>query len=186
VISYTHIYEIGHNSGYMGFTTGLLPLSVDVIIIASSLVLLYAAKAKLSPPPLARFSLWLGIGATMAFNVGYGLPWGVVGALTAAWPAVAFIMTVETVLQLGKRKRLAEAAYVKSATKHEPGTVRTKGKPRAIKPAGLPPIKAIMAELHVGQKIAYEIRDIMTEENCDLEKARLLYEERREHARIRK
>ncbi len=49
--------------------------------------------------------LWLGIGATIGANVAYGSGYGLLGALISAWPAVAFIGTVEIAAQLVRRSR---------------------------------------------------------------------------------
>lgn len=99
-ISYTHIYVVGgHNP--------LLPISVDGMIVTSSLVLLTAHRSKLSKTLwLARFTLWLGISATLLANVDYGLSAGALSAVVSAWPAVCFVFTVETVMQLAKAQRI--------------------------------------------------------------------------------
>jgi hypothetical protein len=54
----------------------------------------------------ARLLLWLGIGANIAFGAGYGL----LGALISAWPAVAFIGSVEIAMQQVRRARAPRAA----------------------------------------------------------------------------
>ncbi len=105
VISYYHIIHIGYTHGEFGVASPFTALSIDGTILASSLMLLYCSWQKLDVPWLARVMLWLGVGATLACNVGYGADYGVVGALYSSWPAIAFAGTVETVLQLGKIKR---------------------------------------------------------------------------------
>ena len=49
--------------------------------------------------------LWLGIGATIGADVAYGAGYGLLGALISAWPAVAFIGTVEIAMHLVRRSR---------------------------------------------------------------------------------
>ena len=88
----------------------LLPLSVDGLILAASLVLLHEARNDRAAPALARFMLWLGIGATIGANLVYGSGYGLVGALISAWPAVAFIGTVEIAMQLVRRSHGPRAA----------------------------------------------------------------------------
>lgn len=105
VISYYHIIHIGYTHGEFGVASPFTALSIDGTILASSLMLLYCSWHKLDVPWLARVMLWLGVGATLACNIGYGADYGVVGALYSSWPAIAFAGTVETVLQLGKIKR---------------------------------------------------------------------------------
>src|SRR5258706_546644 len=85
----------------------LLPLSIDGTVAAASLVMLRAARAGLGTPLLARFMLALAVTATMAANVGYGLPFGVAGALLSGWPAIAFVGSVEMVIGMVRRTRRA-------------------------------------------------------------------------------
>jgi hypothetical protein len=54
--------------------------------------------------------LWLGIGATIGANVAYGAGDGLLGALISAWPAVAFIGTVEIAAPLVRGSRGPRAA----------------------------------------------------------------------------
>ena len=88
---YSHIYGLGRAHGQDGTAARLLPLSVDGLILAASLVLLHEARNGRDAPRLARFMLWLGIGATIGANIAYGAGYGLLGALISAWPAVAFI-----------------------------------------------------------------------------------------------
>jgi hypothetical protein len=105
VVSYSHIYDLGHAHGQDGTAARLLPLSVDGLILAASLVLLHEARNGRGAPALARLMLWLGIGATVGANIAYGAGFGLLGALISAWPAVAFIGAVEIVMQLVRRAR---------------------------------------------------------------------------------
>ena len=89
VVSYSHIYGLGREHGQDGTAARLLPLSVDGLILAASLVLLHEARNGRDAPRLARFMLWLGIGATIGANIAYGAGYGPLGALISAWPAVA-------------------------------------------------------------------------------------------------
>lgn len=107
IISYTHIYSLARLHHAPVIDAGLTPLVTDGLILASSLVLLYAAKHKLQTPKLAHVTLWLGIAATVAANVAYGLSQGWESALIDSWPAVAFIGSVEAVMHLAKAKRVA-------------------------------------------------------------------------------
>lgn len=66
--------------GETGFTARLIPLTVDGLIYASSMVMLDSARRKLPIPALARWLLGLGIAATLAANVAHGLGHGLGGA----------------------------------------------------------------------------------------------------------
>jgi hypothetical protein len=105
VVSYSHIYALGRAHGQAGTAARLLPLSVDGLILAAGLVLLHAARRQDQAPPLARWMLWLGITATIGANVSYGLPYGPLGAVVSAWPAVAFIGSAEMALGMVRSAR---------------------------------------------------------------------------------
>jgi hypothetical protein len=93
--------HLTHGQG--GTAARLLPLSVDGLILAASLVLLHEARHDRDAPALARLMLWLGIGATVGANIAFGAGYGLPGALTSAWPAVAFIGSVEIAMQQVRR-----------------------------------------------------------------------------------
>ena len=96
---------------------------MDGLILAASLVLLHEARNDRDAPGLARFMLWLGISATIGANLAYGSGYGLLGALISAWPAVAFIGTVEIAMQLVRRSRGPRAATSVPAAPQVPGDV---------------------------------------------------------------
>ena len=59
--------------GESGWTARLVPLTVDGLIYASSMVMLDSARRKMPVSALARWLLGLGIAATLAANVTHGL-----------------------------------------------------------------------------------------------------------------
>jgi hypothetical protein len=105
VVSFSHIYDLGHANGQAGTAARLLPLSVDGLIVAASLVLLHEARSGRGAPPLARSMLGLGVGATVLANVAYGAVFGPLGAVISAWPAVAFIGAAEMAIGMVRRSR---------------------------------------------------------------------------------
>jgi Protein of unknown function (DUF2637) len=125
VVSYSHIYDLGHSHGQSGTAARLLPLSVDGLIVAASLVLLQAARNDRRAPALARFTLWLGIGTTIAANLAYGVPYGPVGAAVSAWPGAAFVLGAEILLGMLRRgvPETAPAAVPELALETVPGAV---------------------------------------------------------------
>jgi hypothetical protein len=74
-------------------------------------------------PRLGRFMLWLGIAATIGANIAYGAGYGLLGALISAWPAVAFIGSVEIAMQQVRRSRVPRAAIIVPAVPRVPGDV---------------------------------------------------------------
>ena len=105
IVSYAHIFELGRLHGQDGTAARLLPLSVDGLIAAASLVMLHAARRKLDVPGLARAMLALGVLATVAANIFYGLPFGWLSAVVSAWPAVAFVGSVEMAVRFVRDAR---------------------------------------------------------------------------------
>jgi hypothetical protein len=69
VASYEHAYDLVRAHGEAGWAARLVPLTVDGLIYASSMVMLDSARRKRAVPALARWLLGLGIAATLAANV---------------------------------------------------------------------------------------------------------------------
>ncbi|ACZ84828.1 DUF2637 domain-containing protein [Streptosporangium roseum] len=103
VVSYRHALEVVTANGESGLTAYLVPLTIDGAIFASSMVLLDAARRGLPVPALARWTLGLGILATLAANVATGWAHGPVGAIVAAWPAVALVLSYELLMGMIRR-----------------------------------------------------------------------------------
>jgi hypothetical protein len=102
VQSFTHITGLGRTHGQIGLDPTLLALSVDGLIVAMSLVILHEARRGRRAPALAYVMLWAGIGATVAANVIFGLPYGLVGCAVSAWPAIAFVGAVHVVMNVAR------------------------------------------------------------------------------------
>lgn len=100
VVSYDHAYALVRTYGEDGWTARLVPLTVDGLMYASSVVLLHSARRRTPVPRLARWLLGLGIAATLAANATHGLDHGPVGAIVAAWPAVALVGTYELLMTI--------------------------------------------------------------------------------------
>jgi Protein of unknown function (DUF2637) len=105
VVSFSHIYDLGRVHGQSGTAARLLPLAVDGLILAASLVLLHEARNGRPAPALARFALWLGVGGTIAANGAYGWPYGPVGVVLSTWPGASFVIAVEMLMGLVRRSR---------------------------------------------------------------------------------
>jgi hypothetical protein len=110
VISYTHIRQLALDKGQPWLDADLLPLSVDGLVLAASMVLWHEARARRDSPLLAQGMLALGVAATIAANVLYGYPHGPLAAVISAWPAVGFIGAVEMVILQVRRSSDADRA----------------------------------------------------------------------------
>jgi hypothetical protein len=160
IVSYEHAYFLVRAHGEDGWTARLVPLTVDGLIYASSMVMLQAARRRVPMPALAVWLLALGIVATLAANVMHGLGHGPVGAAVAAWPAIALVGSYELLMVLVRNGTRVAAV--------EPDSIHVSGAVPAVDPllvqaadvfAGVvPSIRAIRAALHVGQPRAQQIQ----------------------------
>jgi hypothetical protein len=172
VVSYSHIYGLGREHGQDGTAARLLPLSVDGLILAASLVLLHEARNGRAAPGLARFMLWLGIGATIGANIAFGAGYGLLGALISAWPAVAFIGSVEIAMQQVRRAHVPRAAVRVPAAPEVPGDVEqaVRAAYAASVVAGAPLSQRAMAERFglSRRKVSHLVTSVTAESNGHL------------------
>ncbi len=99
-VSYWHAYAVVRAHGESGVTARLEPATIDGLVYASSMVILYAARHGSPVPRLARWLLGLGIAATLTANMAQGWSHGPVGAVVAAWPAVSVVGSYELLVWL--------------------------------------------------------------------------------------
>jgi hypothetical protein len=112
VVSFRHALEVVEAHGEDRSTALLYPGTIDGLVFMSSMVLLDAARSGEPAPLLAKWTLGIGIGATVAVNVLHGIEHGPVGAVIAAWPALALVLTVELMMGLIRRGRQVPAEVV--------------------------------------------------------------------------
>jgi hypothetical protein len=99
-VSYWHAYAVVRIYGGSGITARLEPATVDGLVYASSMVILYAARHRVPVPSLARWLLGLGIAATLTANMAQGWSHGPVGAIVAAWPPASLVGVYELLVWL--------------------------------------------------------------------------------------
>ena len=99
-VSYWHAYAVVRAHGEAGITARLEPATIDGLVYASSMVVLYAARHRAAVPSLARWLLGVGIAATLTANMAQGWSHGPVGAVVAAWPAVSLVGSYELLVWL--------------------------------------------------------------------------------------
>lgn len=160
VVSYSHIYWLGYTHGQQGTDGRLLPLSVDGLILAASLVMLHEARSGRRPGLLAWGMLGLGVAATVGANVEYGLRYGVLGAIISAWPALAFIGTVEMVMGMIRRTRGTPVPAQVPSVSLVPDELPDEAQLFAEDLAGgkVPGVRKIRRVLACGQPRAQEVR----------------------------
>jgi len=162
VASYEHAYALVRAHGEVGWTGRLVPLTVDGLIYASSMVMLDSARRKVPVPALARWLLGLGIAATLAANVAHGLGHGPIGAAVAAWPAVALVGSYELLMMVIRNAQAASDATPGSEDVADP--LRQQAAEifaEQLAAHRVPSIRVIRAQFHVGQPRAQRIRDYL-------------------------
>ncbi len=162
VVSYSHVFDLGRLHGQSGTAARLLPLSVDGLILAASLVLLHEARNGRPAPALARCMLWLGVSPTLAANALYGLAWGVPGVALSAWPGAAFVGSVELLMGMVRRTRSAAPVpgTVPGPHLNGSGLLPAEAGPCAgeLARGEVPGIRRIRDVLHVGQAKAQRVQ----------------------------
>ena len=162
--SYEHAYDLVQAHGEAGWTARLVPLTVDGLICATSMVMLDCQCRKVPVPALARWLLGLGITATLAANVAHGLGHGLTGAAVAAWPAVALVGSYELLMMIIRSARLSGTGTALGGQPEcmpdtDPLQVRAAQAFAVELAAGrVPSVRAIRARLHVGQARAQRVR----------------------------
>ena len=162
VASYEHAYDLVQAHGESGRTAHMVPLTVDGLIYASSMVMLDSARRKTPVPALARWLLGLGIAATLAANVAHGLGDGPIGAAVAAWPAVALIGSYELLMLVIRGSQISTDGS--SGAEHEVDPLEAaaaKAFAEQLAADLVPSIRTIPAQLHVGQPRAQRLRDYL-------------------------
>ena len=79
-VSYWHASAVVRAHGETGITARLEPATIDGLVYASSMVVLYAARHRVPAPALARWLPGLSIAATLTANMAQGWSHGPVGA----------------------------------------------------------------------------------------------------------
>jgi hypothetical protein len=161
VVSYEHASDLVRAHGETGWTACLIPLTVDGLIYASSMVMLDSARRDARVPGLARWLLGSGIVATLAANVAHGLSHGLIGAAVGAWPAVALVGSYELLMMIIRSGQVRAGT---SGACDDGAAADPLGERAAVLFAAdlaadrLPSVPAIRAALHFGQPRAQRLR----------------------------
>jgi hypothetical protein len=164
VASYEHAYDLVRAHGESGWTAHMTPLTADGLIYASSMVLLDSARRKVAVPALARWLLGLGIAATLSANVAHGLGNGPVGAVVAAWPAVARVGSYELFMMVIRSGQMpaGAAAGPRSTCDDRLQAQAAAAFAGEVAAGRVPSVRAIRVRLHVGQPRAQRVRAYLT------------------------
>ena len=102
IVSYRHMFVLVHRYGETSWTAVLLPVSVDGMIVASSMSLLASSRQGERSGVLPWVLLIVGSAASLAANVAVAEP-SAVGRLIAAWPSAALIGSYELLMRQIRR-----------------------------------------------------------------------------------
>ena len=116
IVSYLHALTVVYLTGSAGLVAYLIPFVADLMIVTASLAILDAIRHHAPKPPLAMVSLVAGIGSTLAMNIVAGLHTSAGGALVAALPPVAFVLSLETLMGIVRLARAGDGASHPMAT----------------------------------------------------------------------
>jgi len=163
VVSYSHIAGLGLRTGQSTTDAHLLPLAVDGLIVAGSVVLLAGSW-------LGWLGVIPGVGATLFANLESGLPHGQLAAIVATWPAIAFTVA-SFMLERWLKAQVSAAPEGVPADVSAPGPVPApvsglNGQGHEaervfadeLAAGDVPSIRRIRSALHVGQPRAREVQ----------------------------
>jgi hypothetical protein len=144
VVSYSHMQQLAASAGE-GWRSWLIPLSIDGLVVAASMVLLTRRRTGLPGGPLAWVALGAGVGASLAANMADARP-EVTAVLVAGWPAVAFAVAFELLLQ---QRRAEQHDTTQPASESATGPVpvpESRRLPALHRPLVAPPVAATRAD----------------------------------------
>jgi hypothetical protein len=153
IVSFSHIEALGLRTGQTITDARLLPLAVDGLIVAGSVILLAGSW-------LGWIGVALGVAGTLYANVMSGLPRGPLAATVAAWPALAFTVASFMLERWLKSQVTAAAAGVPGV----PAGLNGHGHAAAelfaadLEAGRVPGIRAIRSGLHLGQDKASQVQ----------------------------
>jgi hypothetical protein len=105
VASYFHALAVVQAAGARPPVAYLVPALADLVILGASADLLSASRAAHQRPKLTMLALAVGVVVTLAMNVAAGWHHGIGGRLVAGWPALAFVLALESLAGLVRRGR---------------------------------------------------------------------------------
>lgn len=121
--SYFHALSVIESTGARPPVSWLVPAVADLVILGASADLLAASRAGHPRPRLTMVALAAGVVVTLAMNVASGAGHGVGGRLVAGWPAVAFILALESLMAQVRRGGDAPGPAAAAASEPPPGAV---------------------------------------------------------------
>jgi hypothetical protein len=138
VVSYSHMAQLAYTAGE-AWRSYLIPLSIDGLVVAASMVLVTRRRSGLPGSRLAWGALSAGVAASLAANMADARP-EVTAVLVAGWPAVAFAVAFELLLQQRRADQSATVAAAAGARSAPPQVPSATPPPATSTQAPLPPL----------------------------------------------
>ena len=131
VVSYSHMQQLAWNVGEQ-WRSWLIPLSIDGLVVASSMTLLTRHRAGMKGGQLPWAALGGGVIASITANMADAEP-AVVPVLLAGWAPVAFAIGFELLLMQRRAERLTEGTLDSRKTP-QPEATLSRPEPKPIVP----------------------------------------------------
>ena len=103
-VSYRHMRHLALQHGQDGAAASVLPLSVDGMLVVATLAIGDGRRYRWS----AWLAFWIGVLISVVANT-LAAPPHVLDRAISAWPAVAFLLTVEVITRGGRGTRVTAA-----------------------------------------------------------------------------
>lgn len=122
--SYSHMRWLAMHYGQTPLIAGLLPVSVDGMMVVATVALGDGRRYRWS----AWLAFWMGVVASIVANVLAAEP-SVIARCISAWPSIAFVLVIEVITRGGRRRSVASepAFQVEAGTPAEPSLVDAPG-----------------------------------------------------------
>ncbi|MCE3553173.1 DUF2637 domain-containing protein [Pseudonocardia sp. RS11V-5] len=108
VASYVHMHELATEAGE-GWRAHLIPLSVDGLLVAASMVMLVRRRAGLRAGLLPWTGLVLGLAASLGANVAAAAPTPL-SWIVSGWPPLALALSFELLILVTRQSEATEAS----------------------------------------------------------------------------
>lgn len=121
--SYLHALTVVQVADGPTIVSFFIPSMADLVIASGSANLVYASRVGIPLPKLSMLSVGLGVVVTLGANLAAGSPHDVPPWLVNAWPAVAFVLSLESLVGFGRRSLAAAEQAVTQAAQVCPHTI---------------------------------------------------------------
>jgi hypothetical protein len=174
VASYEHMRALAGDYGQPTLIANLMPVSVDGLIIVSTIAMADDKRSARTVRWSARAAFVVGVCASIAANV-LATPGGVLARLISAWPAVALLMVVEVLSRRGRHTPSAQApatapAPLATADPVAAGPVQPSAPARPAAPASAPVPAGDLAAAPAAARPAKAARPHVTRRPASAEK----------------